>query len=64
MNEAFNSKNAKQWKEATDSKYQSLLQNETWQLVELPKGKNVIGCKWVFKVKRNAEGDVSRYKAR
>ena len=32
-------------------------------MVDLPKGKNVVGCKWVFKVKRNADGDASRYKA-
>ena len=40
------------------------MQNKTWRLVDLPKGKNVVGCKWVFKVKRNADGDLSRYKAR
>ena len=64
ISEALNRKNAKQWKEATDGEYKSLMQNKTWRLVDLPKGKNVVGCKWVFKVKRNADGDVSRYKAR
>ena len=38
--------------------------NETWDLVSLTKGKNVIGCKWVYKVKHNANGSISRYKAR
>ena len=42
ISEALNRKNAKHWKDATDSEYKSLLQNKTWQLVG----------KWVFKVKR------------
>ena len=33
-------------------------------MVDLPDGKNVIGCKWIYKIKRNADGDVSIYKAR
>jgi histone deacetylase 1/2 len=51
------------WAEAMDSEYQALLRNRTWQLVPRPKGKNVIGCKWVYKVKRKADGSVDRYKA-
>jgi hypothetical protein len=33
-------------------------------LVALPKDKNVIGCKWVYKIKHNANWFVSKYKAR
>ncbi|GAA0156982.1 transmembrane signal receptor [Lithospermum erythrorhizon] len=36
----------------------------TWELVHLPQGKKPIGCKWVFKVKKNANLIVERYKAR
>ena len=53
-----------QWKNATDEEYNSLMKNHTWDLVELPEGKNIVGCKWIFKVKRNAEGSVDRYEAR
>ncbi|MCO5569079.1 hypothetical protein L7F22_022786 [Adiantum nelumboides] len=42
----------------------ALYGNETWKLTPLPKGKKPIGCKWVYKVKHNSNGSVSRYKAR
>ncbi|WP_286496935.1 reverse transcriptase domain-containing protein, partial [Empedobacter sp. 189-2] len=38
--------------------------NDTWELVSLPKEKKAIGCKWVYKVKHNSDGSISRYKAR
>jgi hypothetical protein len=38
--------------------------NATWELVVLPKDKKAIGCKWVYKVKHNADGFVNRYKAK
>ena len=53
-----------QWKNATDEEYNSLMKNHTWDLAELPEGKYIAGCKWIFKVKRNADGSVDWYKAR
>ena len=38
--------------------------NEVWDVVELPEGCKRVGCKWVFKTKRNSNGNVERYKAR
>jgi len=52
------------WVKAMDSTHQALMCNNTWHLVPRPKGRNVIGCKWVYKVKRNADGSIDRYKAR
>ena len=38
--------------------------NGTWDLIQLPTGKKVIGCHWVFAVKVNPDGSVARLKAR
>ena len=43
---------------------ESLSQNGTYDIVPIPKGKKVIGSKWVFKVKENEDGLTERYKAR
>ena len=41
-----------------------MLKNDTWQLVPPVSGINIIDSKWVFKVKRLADGSIERYKAR
>jgi len=53
-----------QWKMAMDAEHDALLRNKTWRLVPCPKGKNVIDCKWVYKIKRRADGSLDKYKAR
>ena len=58
------SNDAPEWKVATDAEYNSLIENKTWQLVELPPGRKAIGCKWVFKLKHDVDGRVERFKAR
>jgi hypothetical protein len=52
----------KRWVAAMDNEHQSLLKNKTWHLVPHPKGKNIIDCKWVYKIKRKADGTIDRYK--
>ena len=42
----------------------ALMDNETWDLVDVPKGVKPTGCRWVFKVKYNTDDSVNRYKAR
>ena len=64
LKEAMNSDHCGQWKEALKSEYDSLMQNNTWQLVPPPKDKNIAGSKWVLKVKRDANGNLDRFKAR
>jgi hypothetical protein len=51
------------WKAVMDEEYSALIKNGTWHLVPSARGQNVIDCKWVYKVKRKADGTVDRYKA-
>jgi hypothetical protein len=47
-----------------DEEMATLNVNSTWELVVLPKDMKAIGCKWVYKIKHNANGPVIKYKAR
>jgi len=42
----------------------SLKKNSTWSLIELPPSRKTILNRWIYRVKRDAEGKISRYKAR
>ncbi|KAM2709368.1 hypothetical protein EV2_047063 [Malus domestica] len=52
------------WKEAINSEVESILQNNTWELTDLPPGTTPIGCKWVFRKKLKPDGSIDKYKAR
>ena len=47
-----------------DEEIDAIERNETWELTNLPPKKQVIGVKWVYKTKCNAEGKIDRHKAR
>ncbi len=55
---------AEEWKNAVESEYQSLMENDTWDLMELPEGRQAVGSMWVFKVKHDSCGRVERFKGR
>jgi len=42
----------------------ALEKTRTWKLIDLPSNVKLIGCRWVFKIKRNADGTIERYKTR
>ena len=47
-----------------DAEMRSIEKNETWDLIELPKGAKRIRVKWVYKTKLNELGEVDKHKAR
>jgi len=64
FHQAMQDSNSQRWIDAMNEEYKSIQDNQVWDLVPLPKGKKPIGCKWIFKTKRDSEGNVKRYKAR
>ena len=52
------------WDAAMDEEYRSLIANDTWDLVPLPKGRKFLRCKWVYKNKYASDGSVEILKAR
>ena len=47
-----------------NNEIESIEKNDTWELVDLPKNRDCIGVKWVYKMKYKANGEVEKYKAR
>ncbi|CAI7855944.1 unnamed protein product [Closterium sp. NIES-54] len=64
LKEALESSDAEEWKKAMESELKSIVENGTWELVELPEGRKAITSKWLFKIKSDADGKIERYKSR
>ncbi|UYV82136.1 hypothetical protein LAZ67_21001087 [Cordylochernes scorpioides] len=62
--DAIVGQNSKQWKLAMDDEFNSLMKNQTWTYVTLPSDRKAIACKWVYKIKQNADGSNKMFKAR
>jgi hypothetical protein len=52
------------WDTAMNEEYCSLMKNDTWDLVPLPKGRKIVRCKWVYRTKCASDGSVERHKTR
>ena len=53
----------KEWEAAMKDEHNSLLKNDTWDLVPLPKGIKLVQCKWVYQMKHAVDVTIERYKA-
>jgi Reverse transcriptase (RNA-dependent DNA polymerase)/Integrase core domain len=53
-----------EWREAMRCEIEAIERNQTWSLIEAPKGCNVIGVKWIFRTKVGPDGKVVKHKAR
>ncbi|CAI7806826.1 unnamed protein product [Closterium sp. NIES-53] len=61
---ALESSDAEEWKKAMEIELKSNEENGTWELVELPDGRNAITSTRLFKIKSDADGKIERYKSR
>jgi hypothetical protein len=52
------------WCHAMEEEYIALIQYKTWLLVPPVSNKNLIDCKWVYRIKKRSDGTIDRYKAR
>lgn len=64
LKQALSSRDNSKWLSAMQQEYDSLMKNGTWTLVDPPKDRNIVGCKWVFKTKTDCNNEISDYKAR
>ncbi|GKV30743.1 hypothetical protein SLEP1_g39523 [Rubroshorea leprosula] len=52
------------WRQAMSEEFSALVRQGTWELVPSHPSQHVLGCKWVFRLKRGKDGSIKRYKAR
>ncbi|CAI7841526.1 unnamed protein product [Closterium sp. NIES-53] len=62
--EALSGPDAEKWKHSVKEEYDSLLENETWELCELPPGKKAISSTLIFRHKYGPDGELTHYKSR
>ena len=55
--------NDPRWKSTIEDEFQSLQENNTWELIPLPPKRKVVQCKWVFQTKIAADGSDIKHKA-
>ncbi|TYK14839.1 reverse transcriptase [Cucumis melo var. makuwa] len=64
FSQAIKGDNSTKWLDAMKEELKSMNDNKVWDLVKLLKESKRVGCKWVFKIKRDSNGNIERHKAR
>ena len=64
FSQAMSSKESNSWYNVIYEGMNSMISNRVWHLIELPNGVKLVGCKWVFKTKKDSLGNIERHKAR
>jgi hypothetical protein len=44
--------------------YASIMKNNVWEVVPRPKGKSVVGSRWIYKMKHAADGSIEKFKSK
>jgi hypothetical protein len=52
------------WRDAMMEEYQSIMNNDVWDIVSRPKGKSMVTSKWIYKIKHAPDGSIEKHKAR
>lgn len=52
------------WRPTMNDEFEALIKNATWELVPPKPSQNLVGCKWVFRIKLHPDGSIDKYKAR
>ena len=52
----------KEWVEAMTEEYQSIMDNDVWEIVPKPKGKSVVSSKWIYQIKHANDGSIEKHK--
>jgi len=48
------------WESSMDEEYSALMENNTWDLVPLPKGRELVRCRWIYRTKIAADGEIRK----
>ena len=64
LKEAMERSDWPEWQKAIDDELALMAKYQVWDVVDEPVNKNIVGCCWVFRIKRDANGRVQKYKAR